>query len=81
MLSGLQQLSPMPCHSTTGVGSDEKYYGDDDKNTITNTVMLIMMMVMLIYGDRERESYSDSSTNLARVRSGRNIIMLVPLTH
>ena len=55
MLSGLQQLSPMPCHSTTGVGSDEKYYGDGDKNTITNTVMLIMMMVMLIYGDRERE--------------------------
>ena len=40
---------------------------------------LIGMMMELIFWDRERESYGDSSTNLARVRSGRNIIRLVPL--
>ena len=35
MLSGLQQLSPMPCQRTTGVGSDdEKDHGDDDDDDV-----------------------------------------------
>ena len=45
MLSGLQQLSPMPCHSTTGVGSDdgdaERHYGD-----VALSIMQMMVMVM-----------------------------------